>query len=158
MVILWLTQSICSSNESVLLPGTNYSSSNSSHLILTTNSSKEVKDGISDRSESVSHYNSSTLSSSALSLSPHPPAVTTGPYLTPVEIFGNRILIMALSFDVTHSDAMNELLSEYLSMCEGGWNVTGANFEEYYMKHILLEILISFPPYSVVVHKRRMGP
>ena len=43
---------------------------------------------------------------------------------SPATIFGNRILIMTLSFDLTHSDSMDEVLQEYLNMCEGGWDVT----------------------------------
>jgi hypothetical protein len=31
---------------------------------------------------------------------------------------------MILSFDLTHSDAVELILSEYLSMCEAGWDVT----------------------------------
>ena len=132
MVMLCLAQSICSSNESVILPAANYSSSdNSSHVVLTTNITK-VTGGVRNQSETLDLSNYSALQSSSNPLSPHSPAITTGPYLNPVEIFGNRILIMALSFDVTHSDAMNELLSEYLSMCEGGWNVTGTNTKEHH--------------------------
>ena len=44
------------------------------------------------------------------------PDVTTGPYFPPAEIFGDRLLIMSLSFDVTHSDAMNEVKLCYFSM------------------------------------------
>ena len=127
-VVLWFTRPVCSGNDSALLPATNNSSSNSSHLTWTTstnaNNSKTSEHSIKDRNETKVFVNSSIFQPSPSSLSS---AVVTGSYLIPSEIFGNRILIMALSFDVTHSDAMNELLSEYLSMCEGGWNVTGTN-------------------------------
>jgi hypothetical protein len=45
-------------------------------------------------------------------------------YKDPPSIFGNRVFGMLLSFDLTHSDAVEIILAEYLSMCEAGWNVT----------------------------------
>ena len=47
---------------------------------------------------------------------------TTSEYKDPPSIFGNRIFGMILSFDLTHSDAVEVVLAEYLSMCEAGWN------------------------------------
>ena len=138
-VLLWLIQPTRSGKESALLPATNDSSSNTSHPIWidsTTSNSLKNEDSIKVYNETTTFVNSSILQPSPIpSLSPLPSAVTTGPYLTPPDVFGNRILIMALSFDVTHSDAMNELLSEYLSMCEGGWNVTGTELKDFHTIH-----------------------
>ena len=48
----------------------------------------------------------------------------TSNYTNPTLIYGNKLLGMILSFDLTHSDPIDVILFEYLSMCEGGWNVT----------------------------------
>ena len=37
---------------------------------------------------------------------------------------GNRLLVMTLSFDLTHSDAVDLILMELVNMCEGGFYVT----------------------------------
>ena len=44
----------------------------------------------------------------------------TTSYLT----YGNRLLVMTLSFDLTHSDAVDLIVNEYVNMCEGGFDVT----------------------------------
>lgn len=45
-------------------------------------------------------------------------------YWTPTAIYGSKLLVMTLSFDISHCDALDEILQEYLNMCEGGWDVT----------------------------------
>ena len=47
-------------------------------------------------------------------------ALENSTYLT----YGNRLLVMTLSFDLTHSDAVDLIVNEYVNMCEGGFDVT----------------------------------
>ena len=126
-VITGNNSSISNSNSSSNSFGggsSNFSSSNATTIESNSTHNESQSKNLSS-SALASFETTQAPSLSPLAIIPVSEAVTTGPYLPPPEIFGNRVLIMALSFDVTHSDAMNELLSEYLSMCEGGWNVTG---------------------------------